>query len=442
MAFDHIVTLFERLHMNIELHQDPEKLVLAYFPQANYWVASCIENDEPICIKKDHCQKAIFTFLKSDVIKSIPASDVAAGEFGNETEICGWEFNVGTMEDGYYVIPKRILSSGHDMLIHKTVTISIDFFSGTVLNTRIVPIIDKMIAQPLIVGGERNGAIPEKDYISLLRRFPTREQLHYYAQSQVEGVLCEYYPQTEESSRILQEYIERRYKRADRVYGRLMAQRNVDSALSAIREIDCAKMRFALNRMEELLAGCEKYREKIWQREIEKILLLAFPQYVAKVPHLRMPDSIGDANHRVIDIALVSMTGCVDIVEIKRPEEGQLLSQKPNYRMNYFPSRKLSGVVMQAEKYLINLQRWGSRGEETIKKLTKVDAVFIRSPRAIIITGRSAELDSERKAADFEVVKRKYAHMLDIVTYDDLVNRLKNVIRLQHEEVKNAEAKL
>ena len=97
---------------------------------------------------------------------------------------------------------------------------------------------------------------------------------------------------------------------------------------------------------------------------------------------------------------------------------------------------------MQAEKYLINLQRWGSRGEETIKKLTTVDAVFIRSPRAIIITGRSAELDSERKAADFEVVKRKYAHMLDIVTYDDLVNRLKNVIRLQHEEVKNAEAKL
>jgi hypothetical protein len=29
---------------------------------------------------------------------------------------------------------------------------------------------------------------------------------------------------------------------------------------------------------------------------------------------------------------------------------------------------------------------------------------------------------------DFEVIKRKYANMLDIITYDDLLRRLSNTI--------------
>lgn len=34
----------------------------------------------------------------------------------------------------------------------------------------------------------------------------------------------------------------------------------------------------------------------------------------------------------------------------------------------------------------------------------------------------------ERQLADLEVVKRKYAHMMDINTYDDLLRRLDNIL--------------
>ncbi len=427
-----------------EIIRESEVLVLVCRPMST-WIAELVNNNEPIPIKRERKSTAVFTFETGDVLKKIP-TQTDDDEFGDDdisaSECYVWHFKLGDVdEEGYYVIPKRILSSDHDMLIHNSVNVTMEFFAGAVVNTRIVNIIDKMIGRELIIGGKRDDAIPQNEYLALIMKFPSRDELHIYARSRVEGLLCEYYPQTEESSRILQEYIERRYKRADRVYGRLMAQRNVDSALSAIREIDCAKMRFALNRMEELLAGCEKYTEIIWQREIEKIILLVFPQYVAKISHLQMPDSIGYAHHREIDIALVSMTGCVDIVEIKRPEEWQLLSQKSIYRDNYIPSRKLSCAVMQAEKYLVNLEKWGCEGEKEIARKCGIREIRIRHPKVILIAGRDSELDCDQKKSDFEIIKRKYASVLDIVTYDNLTNRLKNAILQLHSVLKRGGTK-
>ena len=224
----------------------------------------------------------------------------------------------------------------------------------------------------------------------------------------------------------LSEYIRKRYKRAKSRLNTMHG--NIDPAVRYLKEIDCTRIKFTLKRLKELLGDVKKFTEQQWQTEIEKIILLLFPWYMVKIPQLCIDESLDVAHNRRIDIALVSMTGNVDIVEIKRPDSCQLLSRKPNYRGNYIPSRGLSAAVMQAEKYLVNLERWGRSGEQKIARRIGMEKVQIRRPKAIIILGRATELDSDQKRSDFEIIRRKFANVVDIVTYDDLVERLQNVL--------------
>ena len=59
--------------------------------------------------------------------------------------------------------------------------------------------------------------------------------------------------------------------------------------------------------------------------------------------------------------------------------------------------------------------------------------IRITNPKALLTLGRdrkpdgSAALD-QRQTFDLEVIKRKYANMMDIITYDDLLRRLDNTI--------------
>mgnify|MGYP000383250732 CR=1 FL=1 len=53
--------------------------------------------------------------------------------------------------------------------------------------------------------------------------------------------------------------------------------------------------------------------------------------------------------------------------------------------------------------------------------------IKIVNPQGFIIMGRELGL-SPSQTKDFEVIKRQYRHVLDIITYDDLLRRLQ-VIR-------------
>ena len=83
---------------------------------------------------------------------------------------------------------------------------------------------------------------------------------------------------------------------------------------------------------------------------------------------------------------------------------------------------------MQAEKYLANLERWGNDGERAIAKRIHLDRVTIRTPKTILILGRTAELDNDQKKSDFEIIRRKFANVIDVLTYDDLIARLENLL--------------
>lgn len=59
--------------------------------------------------------------------------------------------------------------------------------------------------------------------------------------------------------------------------------------------------------------------------------------------------------------------------------------------------------------------------------------ILSTNPKALLILGRDRQgegaslLDPELRV-DYEVIRRKYANMIDIMTYDDLLRRLDNII--------------
>lgn len=167
-------------------------------------------------------------------------------------------------------------------------------------------------------------------------------------------------------------------------------------------------------------------------------LLLLFPKYIKILQNVTIPDyysSPSKITHRHIDVALLDANGNLDIIEIKKPFDDKILRKSP-YRGNSIPTSELSGAIMQAEKYLFHLSKWGAKGE---KDLTKKYAdkilggmrIKISNPKAIIIVGRDNINDTtmtDNQQLDFEIIKRKYASMMDIITYDNLLRRLNNTI--------------
>ena len=121
------------------------------------------------------------------------------------------------------------------------------------------------------------------------------------------------------------------------------------------------------------------------------------------------------------------MNGFVDILEIKKADV-RMLTQ---YRNNYVATREISGAIQQIEKYIFCLNSSDKAKEDVSKKLTEflpegVEVKIVNS-QGILLAGRSNEFTDEQKK-DFELIKRQYKHVADIMTYDDLAQRLKNII--------------
>ena len=125
------------------------------------------------------------------------------------------------------------------------------------------------------------------------------------------------------------------------------------------------------------------------------------------------------------------------MIEIKKPFDNALVGRSL-YRGNSIPTRELSGSIMQAEKYLFHLSKWGAPGERELTEryrtvLPGSMTLRVTNPKAMIIIGRDRGPDgsptfTSQQMFDLEVIKRKYANMMDILTYDDLLRRLNNII--------------
>ena len=402
----------------IQFIPEKDRLLLKYQPsdaRDPRYFAHKLATEEHATLRK------VFTFERTDLIEQVEKEEFDQYEY---------TFLFGIAEDEYFRVNRRILGLRHDLLLSKQMQLRHKTFIAN-RDISIFGRIDALVDEPILVGGDADGAIPLEAFDELLTNFPTTTELTHYARARVTGVLKDYLGTISDAQIKLDRYLNKKKSVRNR------------SKIDFMKDYEPKKFEYVRNEISAMLREVEAmpdaFKEKDWQRQIVEFLLLIFPKYVAVLENVHIKDfysASGKVTDRYIDLLLVDANGSVDVIEVKRPRPHQLLSRKPGSRGNYTPSSELSEAVMQVEKYLFHLSKWGQLGERIIQEKRKAELpsdfnIRITNPKAMLILGRDKDFDDKQKF-DFEIIKRKYANIADIMTYDDLLRRVDNIIAMIH----------
>ncbi len=399
----------------IEILKTSDQLLLSYSSELFDfdWIGQKLQKKDKVTIMRT------FTFRSKDRCGEMPVE----GSWGGDPSTR--YFILGVSEGEYYRIDRNILGLKHDLMLTKEMPISKETFVAE-RSISVFRKIDGLIDEPIIIGGEDNGrTIPVKEFQELLDNFPTSTEMTHYSRARVSRVLKDYFETMTDAQRKLENYLKKKKTLIKPV-----------SSIEPLLDFEVRKYEYIRDTIEEMLEEAEVYSEKEWQDRIVEFLLLLFPKYIKELRELQVKDFYSnppEAKKRSIDLVLVDANGTIDIVEIKKPFAHSLLS-RGKYRENYYPRKELSGAVMQVEKYLFHLSKWGREGEREIQKkrsseLPKGLEIQITNPKAMIILGRDRDFADDQRF-DFEIMRRKYANVTDIMTYDDLLQRLNNTIEM------------
>ena len=340
-----------------------------------------------------------------------------------------YQFRLGTFEDDYVRIPARVLNINNDLLISRDLTLKRSIFAAErniSIFGRLSALIDH--SDPIVIGGSRPDAIPWKVFEELLKKFPNAYELDRYADARVHTILYQYLDGMKDARGRYENYLNKKTS--------ITGITKLD--LSALKRLEIEKYVLIRDLIDDALKTKKHWAESDWQQLMLTFLLLLFPKYIKVLENVTIHDYYSDPTkktNRYIDIALVDANGNLDIMEVKKPFDDKIL-RKSLYRGNSTPTSELSGSIMQAEKYLFHLSKWGVNGETILtakysNQLPTSMKIRISNPKAIIIVGRDqigGVNMTGSQLLDFEVIKRKYANVMDIVTYDDLLRRINNTI--------------
>lgn len=401
----------------IQFIPEGERLLLKYRPsdiQNPRYIRNRLDAKGKVTLRK------VFFFETTDLVERI--------ESGEDDEF-EYIFLFGIADGAYFRIQDQVLSLKNDLLLAKDMELS----DKTFIAHRDISVflrIDKLVDEPIVVGGDAAGAIPPNVFDKLLANFPTSTEMNHYAKARVTGVLKDYLGTMSDAQIKLDKYLKKKKSILNR------------SKIEFIKDYEPKKFEYVRDEISEMLLEVDKnfqaYTEDDWRRQIIEFILLIFPKYVAVLEEVYIkdfyPKGCREQTNRKIDIMLVDAKGTVDVIEIKRPEDHQLLSKTVGSRGNYNPGKALSEAIMQVEKYLFHLSKWGRNGEKDIqgRQVEKLPAgleLRITNPKAMLILGRDKNF-TEDQLFDFEIIKRKYANIVDIMTYDDLLRRLDSIISM------------
>ena len=348
-----------------------------------------------------------FSFTKNELLTT----------FDQDHEHDPPEFQVAKKVGEYFCFPKDVLSIEHDLYIYEQIKLERKLFVAE-RGISIFGKLDDLVSESIYVGGNEDEAIPELTIRELLKAFPNTYELNRYASARIAGVLSSYVETKDDYEEKYRQYLNKRVSRQGTNLSYLFS------------EVELLKYRGILEKLNNMLADENSYSEAQWQNELLQIVLLLYPKYIYVFKEAPVRDTYNNTN-RNIDYLLVDSSGNTDIVEIKKPFDKCVVTNR-TYRDNYIPLRELSGTVMQIEKYIFYLNKWGRKGEEKLTEHYKDQVspgfkIKITNPSGLIITGRTKGLTQEQ-IQDFEVIKRKYKNVIDIITYDDLIERLKLLI--------------
>ena len=402
----------------IRIRGDESGLYLWYRGEAQpdvMWVLRRLRDDPPVRIRKcfffelaDLKEPAIVFNQAEEADDNVLVDDESRRHYEGELV-----FKLGEVDGEYFVISKSVLRTENRFYIHRDTRLDANFFVAH-RDISILRRLDKVLTQDLCIGGSQDGAMPEAAYRELLAKFPTSTELDRYTAARIDASIRDYADTKGDEIEKYQQYLNTRIRS------------NESDILLRFARSELEKYQFVSERLRAMLDSEDEYSEAQWQREIVEIVRIVFPKYIRAFEKVTIRDTVNN-KRREIDIMLVDVSGHIDVIEIKKPFDQRAVISKGQYRDNFVPAKELSGSIMQLEKYILYLDKWGVQGEEKLTqryagKLPPGMSLRIVNPKGIVILGRSTALSAEQRL-DFEVIKRKYRSIVDVITYDDLLDR-------------------
>ena len=346
-------------------------------------------------------------------------------------------FRIGTVEEHYTKIDSDVIGTKNDFYFSNDIELSQEMFVAH-RNISILRKLDTIINTDVYIGIKSDSGcyIPVEVFDELIRKFPRTAELNHYANAKIASIIKEYFGDAETYEMRFQKFLNRR-KVSSNISG---AQENFGQYS---RSIELAQFRLVRDELNQLLDTEAGTAEEVWQKKIFDILQLFYPKYIASVSKLRL-DGV-DGYTKEPDFLLVDANGYVDVMEIKRPGV-QLMTKQVAHRNNYVPMREFAGAVQQIEKYIYCLKHHSEKTERRLQEKllhTLPDGIVpkVLNPQGILLLGRSAEFKGQQQA-DFELVKRQYKNIVDIMTYDDLVSRIDTIVKALERKLPNSESDL
>lgn len=388
---------------SISFEYSGDKLILCYTPEMGInYIIKRLDTEDGALIKN--------TFW---VTKDLLFSSA-------ETEY-DWEetlrFYIGTIGESYTILDSDVLRTEHSFYFSNEIKLKPEMFVAY-RNISILRKIDKVIERDFYIGGdwEAHNGISKEAFENLLKKFPKTAELNKYAYKRIASIIKDYLPECDKYEAIYEKFIESK----NSIYVTptpTISKYNV--------QIELEQFTVAYQELNDMLDRYETIDEKQWQKKIQNILQLLYPKYICCAREIKFYGS--GKNNKQPDFLLVDANGFVDILEIKKAD----ISMLTQYRNNYVATREISGAIQQIEKYIFCLNSSDKAKEDVSKKLTgflpEGVEVKIVNPQGILLAGRSNEFNREQQR-DFELIKRQYKHVADVMTYDDLAQRLRNII--------------
>jgi len=396
--------------MSISFEKRNDKLILVYVPAMGIDdIITRLDTEDGFPIKH--------TFF---VTKDLLCEDVEEENDWEET----LSFCVGTIGDSYVELDSEVLGTNHSFYFGNEIKLKPEMFTAY-RNISILRKIDEVIERDFYIGGDweaRNG-ISKETFDNLISKFPKTAELDKYAHMRIASIIKDYFPECDKYEAIYEKFIASRNS-SYASPSSLLSDYNV--------QIELEQFTVAYHELKNMLDRYEAIDEKKWQEKIHNILQLLYPKYIRCAREVKF---YGGKKDKQPDFLLVDANGFVDILEIKKADV-RMLSQ---YRNNYVASREVSGAIQQIEKYIFCLNSSDKAKKDVSDRLDGLlpDGLKVQvvNPQGILLVGRSNEFNEEQKK-DFELIKRQYKHVADIMTYDDLLFRLSNIIESLKTKVK------
>ena len=374
------------------------KLVAIFFP--NFGIEEILKK-----IKKEgHCIKNTFWVEKNNLIENI-----------NTDEEC-IAFAIGKKQNEIIKLDKNVMRTNNDFYFPKDFDFKKTTFIAT-YNISIIHRIDLMIKHDLYIGVEnKENYIPVEMFNNLIKLFPNRNELSKYSEKRIALILKEKLINLDKYEFIYENYLSKKENR--------IQNNDIDSKSKL--KIAYEQFSIAVDTLEYMLENENYYSESVWQAKIYDIIQLLYPKYIYYEREVRFNGI--DSHDKRPDFILVDANGFIDVLEIKKPDTS-ILSKNITYRNNYVPVRELSGTVQQVEKYIYCLNNLNSNDnffKKVEEKIPNGIKVKVLNPNGMIIMGRNNTFN-EQQNQDFELIKRQYKNITEIMTYDDLLLRLKTI---------------